>query len=107
MENQEINLAVAAIAGRTDNYVESIDAIWKVFESLDIKDYHVAECSANMELPYEASQSTFQEPVQCFVKTTELVRYGETPAIALCNLLLAINPTPIKPVKKAEVLEAV
>ena len=91
MENQEINLAVAAIAGRTDNYVESIDAIAKVFDLLGFEWSVTSDCYA-----FVTSQN-------------ELIAEsnGETPAIALCNLLLEINPTPIKPVQKAEVLEAV
>ena len=32
--------------------------------------------------------------------------FGETPAIALCKLLIAINPDPIKPVPKKEDIES-
>ena len=118
-----LNLQVAAIAGWTDieewhpnpkeekaakvyqgtnlshpewgkfvpKYVESIDAITKVFDLLGFEWSVTSDCYA-----FVTSQN-------------ELIAEsnGETPAIALCNLLLEINPTPIKPVQKAEVLEAV
>ncbi len=32
--------------------------------------------------------------------------FGETPAIALCKLLIAINPDPIKPAPKKEDIES-
>ena len=126
MTNEEINLAVAAIAGWTEielwnthrpedtspnplrvyqgtnadhpelgkfipNYVGSLDAIWKVFESLRLKDFQVAECSGIREIggSYEA--------LQCIGAHEILTQYGETPELALCKLLLAFNHTPIAP----------
>lgn len=116
---EEINLAVAAIAGWTEvelwnpsatnktyigtnaahpelgkfppKYTESLDAIWKVFECLGIKDFQVTECSGiyGLEKPYEA--------LLCVNSHETLVQYATTPALALCRLLIAINPAPIAP----------
>jgi hypothetical protein len=86
MTNEEINLAVAAIAGCTDieipNYVESLDAIVKVFDCLDL-DWNIGkDCDA-----YSLVNEGYDHRNA----------FGETPALALCNLLLKINPTPISP----------
>jgi hypothetical protein len=116
---EEINLKVAAIAGWTEielwnpsatnktyigtnaahpelgkfppKYTESLDAIWKVFECLGIKDFQVVECSGiyGLEKPYEA--------LLCVSSHETLVQYATTPALALCRLLVVINPDPIKP----------
>lgn len=117
MSNQEINLAVATIAGWTDikvyqpdrnltiktyqgtnqvhpelgcfvpNYCESIDAIALVFIHLQL-DYQV----------------TVFEDGRTYAKHygfgNNKVAEGKTTAIALCKLLLEINPEPIKPVPK-------
>ena len=115
MTNQEINLAVAAIAGWTEienwntsatnktyigtnaahpelgkfipNYVESLDAIVKVFKSLRI-------CYRLVYLP-----AMHKTDASC--RATNLVstvdHCSDNEALALCKLLLAINPDPIKP----------
>jgi hypothetical protein len=115
MTNEEINRAVAAIAGWTEienwntsatkktyigtnathpelrkfipNYVESLDAIVKVFESFKI-------CYRLIYLP--AMHGTGSA---CRATTlTSPIEYDAlSPALALCKLLLAINPTPIAP----------
>lgn len=119
MEKQGINLAVAAIAGWTNiqewqperslpiktyqgvnlvhpelgcfvpNYVESIDAITKVFDLFgfewSVTSDHYAFVTSRNELIAESN--------------------GETPAIALCKLLLAINPEPIKPEPEVAVID--
>lgn len=117
--NEEINLKVAAIAGWTEielwnpsasnktyigtnaahpelgkflpKYTESLDAIWKVFECLGIKDFQVAECSGvyGLEKSYEA--------LLCVNSHETLAQYATAPALALCRLLIAINPDPIAP----------
>lgn len=117
MTNQEINLAVATIAGWTDievyqrdrnltiktyqgtnqahpelgcfvpNYCESIDAIANVFIHLHL-DY---------ELTIFGDGRTYAKHYG--VESNKEAK-GKTTAIALCNLLLEINPAPIKPVPK-------
>ena len=114
----ELNLKVAAIAGWTDievwnpkaikisyvgtnlahpelgvhipNYVESIDAIVAVFNFLGL-DWNIGKnCDAYSLIGSKLDVNAF----------------GETPAIALCKLLIAINPDPIKPVPKKEDIES-
>lgn len=113
-ELEQLNLKVAAIAGWTDievwqpdrnlpiktfqgenkahpelgkfvpKYVESIDAIVSVFALHNINwNVDSNDCAYSLD-PY--------------VETL-----GDTPAIALCKLLIELNP---KPIAKAEVLEA-
>lgn len=84
-----VNLSHPELGIHIPNYVGSIDAIWEVFEYLSLKDFQVAECSGvdGIGGSYEA--------LQCIGSHEILAQYGETPAIALCKLLLAINPEPI------------
>lgn len=123
-ETEQINLAVAAIAGWTNiklwnsdpkttiakrtfigtneahpelgifipNYVESLDAISWVFLKLGIYP----------TLNFEKNRAIWQDEGG----------YGhssgncESPAIAMCKLLLKINPDPIKPTPKTEAAQA-
>lgn len=113
----ELNLKVAAIAGWTDievwnpkaikisyvgtnlahpelgvhipNYVESIDAIAKVFILLHI------DWSSKVAWNGRAYASNYG-----FGKDKR--KEGESLAIALCKLLIAINPDPIKPLPVSE-----
>ena len=113
----ELNLKVAAIAGRTNievwnpkaikisyvgtnlahpelgvhipNYVESIDAIAKVFVFLQLN----WESSTNWDGRSTAKYSNFGQ---------DIVGEGKSLAIALCKLLVAISPEPIKPLPVSE-----
>ena len=113
----ELNLKVAAIAGWTDieawnpkaikisyvgtnlarpelgihipSYVESIDAIAKVFILLHI------DWSSKVAWNGRAYASNYG-----FGKDKR--KEGESLAIALCKLLIAINPDPIKPLPVSE-----
>ena len=119
-ELEQLNLDVAAIAGWTNievwqpdrnlpirtfqgenkahpklgkfvpKYVESIDAIVAVFDAFDL-DWNIGkDCNA----------------YNCYGlgDGVEIIdEYAETPAIALCKLLLELNP---KPETKPEVIEA-
>jgi hypothetical protein len=89
------NLAHPELGIHVPSYVESIDAITWVFKRLKIHyklqwmiglkgDYAIAESRRFM---YEFS--------------------GDTEAIALCKLLVAISPEPIKPASKEEKPEEV
>jgi hypothetical protein len=110
MTNEEINRAVAAIAGWTEienwntsatnktyigtnaahpelgkfipKYTESLDTIVKVFDCLGLDWNTGKDCDA-----YSLVNEGYDHRNA----------FGETPAIALCKLLLAINPTPIAP----------
>jgi hypothetical protein len=110
MTNEEINLAVASIAGWTDienwntsatkktyigtnsahpelgkfipKYTESLDAIVKVFSDLGI-DWELTSLGTAHGIPV--------------MHPDEILYRVGTPALALCKLLLAINPTPIAP----------
>lgn len=72
------------------NYAESLDAIWGVFNKLQLKSFNVSEISElNTGFAYEAcTMSPFG--------VQDIYRRAETPAIALCELLIAINPSPNK-----------
>jgi hypothetical protein len=113
MTNEEINLAVAAIAGWTEiqiwnasaikktyiginvtnpelgkfipNYAESLDAIVKVFGWFSF-DWNVG-----------ADGFAYVEGCESLPKGCDGKFNGDTPAFALCKLLLTINPTPIAP----------
>ena len=108
MTNEEINLAVAAIAGWTNielwnpslatktyigtnalhpelgkfipKYTESLDAIVKVFQDIGI----------TFTLVHDAEDKSYFA-----VSVLISGGYCDTPALALCKLLLAINPAPI------------
>jgi hypothetical protein len=110
-ETEQINLAVAAIAGWTNiqlwdeknakrtfigtnevhpelgiflpNYCESLDAITKVFDLHNIN--------------WAVDSNGFACKMEPYVEVL-----GETPSIALCKLLLELNP---KPIAKAHILE--
>ena len=126
----DLNLKVAAIAGWTEikewerkavkkafvgtnrshpelgifvpNYTESLDAIWGVFNKLQLKSFNVGEVSElNTGFAYEACISISSFGVQ------DIQRRAETPAIALCELLIAINPTPSKAETEPAMIEAV
>lgn len=119
-ELEQLNLKVAAIAGWTDievwqlernlpiktfqgenkahpelgkfvpKYVESIDAIVSVFDAFDL-DWNIGkDCNAYNCYGQGGGIGIIDE-------------YAETPAIALCKLLLELNP---KPETKPEVIEA-
>ena len=114
LTNEEINLAVAAIAGWTEiepwyssgsfpdilkgtnaahpelgifipKYTESLDAISSVFKYLDLL----------------WSLTQYKDFVSAWMVSLDSRFAGDikelTPALALCKLLLAINPTPIAP----------
>ena len=119
----DLNLKVAAIAGWTDikewdrkalkkafvgtnkshpelgifvpNYVESLDAIAKIFLHFELQWNLFAAWDGRTY----ASSNQAGQPKDAQV--------GSTPAIALCELLIAINPTPEKPKPKIAVIEAV
>jgi len=68
------------------DYAESLDAIWGVFSQLQLKSFDVREISElNTGFAYEACIS-FSFSIQ------DIQRRAETPAIALCELLIAIAP---------------
>jgi hypothetical protein len=111
---EQINHAVAAIAGWTDikewefsrkakpiyqgrnlsqpesgifvpSYASDLNAITKAFDLLGL-DWNIGQdCEAYSLIGGECTDA-----------------HGETPAIALCKLLLAINPEPLKPVTKED-----
>jgi hypothetical protein len=115
MTNKEINRAVAEKAGWTEiepwyssgsfpdvlkgtnvahpelgkfvpKYVESLDAIWKVFEILGLSPC-LLKCQG------EGYRDNPMYDAACLLQSASAI----TPALALCKLLLAINPTPIAP----------
>jgi hypothetical protein len=113
----ELNLKVAAIAGWTNievwnpkaikisyvgtnlahpelgvhipNYVKSIDAIAKVFDCLGL-DWNIGKDCDAYSLVDDGNRDYAN-------------KLGETPAIALCKLLVAISPEPIKSVSKEDI----
>ena len=119
----DLNLKVAAIAGWTEikewerkavkkafvgtnkshpelgifvpNYIESLDAIAKVFLHLELHWKLVAAWDGRAY----ASTNHNGQPKDSLV--------GSTPAIALCELLISIDPTPNKAETEPAVIEAV
>lgn len=130
LTNKQIDLAIARIAGWTEielwkpqrdkrvflgvnashpelgkfipNYVGSIDAIALVFKYFDIPwnltNHGVFACADAIE------KDNHSEDGLSFSGNSYGVGKSETPAIALCKLLIAINPDPIAP--KPAVIEA-
>jgi hypothetical protein len=122
MTNEEINLAIAAIHGYTQidvwnqfalkvtyqgtneahpelgkfvpKYVESLDAIANVFRALQL-DYKLQWSSGVNYAIAEYVNDDYESIYQS----------GSTEALALCKLLLVINPDPIKPKVKADVFD--
>jgi len=84
-----VNLSHPELGIHIPNYVGSIDAIAKVFIDKKIP-YHLGYAPLLDEGHFAASG---------------LISSGctKSPAIALCNLLLAINPPPVTPRRQAEV----
>lgn len=112
----ELNLKVAAIAGWTDitvwqpernlaiktyegvnkaspeigsfvpNYAEDLNAIFALFKLLSIEFHLTNEHQVVSHNYFQASS---------LQKESWIKSLGETPAIALCKLLIAINPQPI------------
>jgi hypothetical protein len=123
MTNEEINLAVAAIAGWTEienwntsatkktyigtnathpelgkfilNYVESLDAIVALLDELDLN-YEIMRYSKHDKV--KRFFIVFQDRDPEF-KDAEHPFYPwhDNLSLGLCKLLLAINPDPIKP----------
>jgi hypothetical protein len=113
-ETESVFLAVAAIAGWTEievwnpnalkvtyqgvneahpelgkfipKYTESLDAIWKVFELLNLSPC-LLKCQG------EGYRDNPMYDAACLAQSIS----ANTPALALCKLLLAIDPTPIAP----------
>jgi hypothetical protein len=80
------NLAHPELGIHIPKYVESIDAIVAVFDFLGL-DWNIGkDCDAYSFVDNKLNVNAF----------------GETPAIALCKLLVAINPEPIKPLPISE-----
>ena len=118
----DLNLKVAVIAGWTDikewdgkavkktfvgtnkshpelgifvpNYIESLDAITKVFLCLKL--------NWGSSVGWDGLSY-----VKHYANGKDIGCSGKTPAIALCKLLIEIDPTPEKPKPKIAVIEAV
>lgn len=114
MTIEEINLAVATIAGWTEiepwyssgsfpdilkgtnaahpelgifipKYTESLDAIYGLMHNI------LAKLNATFTLQYLCTESRFS------ARAMGQLTYADTPALALCKLLIKINPALIAP----------
>ena len=93
------NLARPELGIHIPSYVESIDAIAKVFILLDI------DWSSKVAWNGRAYASNYGCGKNKRKERKER-KEGESLAIALCKLLIAINPDPIKPAPKKEDIES-
>lgn len=96
-----VNLDHPELGIHIPNYVESIDAIAWVFNKLEIPwslTNYGKFASAN-----DIEKREYSKEDLSWVGNSHDSGVSDSPAIALCNLLLAINPPPITPRRQVEV----
>lgn len=92
-----VNLAHPELGVHIPDYTQSLDAIVKVFELLDIE----FELTRLPIMPNGAKQYI------TYSGNTNRQKDLNNPALALCKLLLAINPNPIAPLLKEEAIAVI
>ncbi len=102
---QGVNLAHPELGHFVPNYVEDLNAIEKLLALLDVN-YQVMRYGKQHDkvkkyfIVFEGFEPDYQDEQHPNYPWFDSLPFG------LCKLLLAINPEPIKPQVKAEIVEA-